>query len=88
MWSLQINLRQAWPEISLDQWLSILFVLLFIIFAIVNTSFRRFLAELDERFRNGPPPGGGHPVPATGSVEKSFWEGLIRSLRHRHPRPR
>ena len=81
---MQINiLRQAWPEISLDQWLSMLLVVLFITFASFNTSFRTFLAELDERFGNGPGPGGGHPVPVTGSAEKSLWEALIRSLRHR-----
>jgi TatA/E family protein of Tat protein translocase len=43
---------------------------------------------MGEEFRNGPGPRAGHPVPVTGPIEKSLWKGLVRSLRHRHSRPK
>jgi hypothetical protein len=72
-------LRQVWSDIDLTQCLFILFAIVYI----CSARFRTLLAEMGERFRNGPGPRGGHPVPVTGPVEKALWKGFIQSLRHR-----
>lgn len=68
------------PEFSAIYWLIVLAVIV-ILFG--GKRIPEIMQGMVEEFRNGPGPPGGHPVPVTGTNEKSFWKGVIRSLRHR-----
>jgi len=67
-------------EFSPIYWLIVLAVIV-ILFG--GRRIPKVMRAMGEEFRNGPGPRGGHPVPVTGTIEKSLWKGVIRSLRRR-----